>query len=165
MGATARAPLLPSKSQDRLRLFAEGRAGPLPWPGCHGKCSLTTKRSGDSEASSVMNGNPVYVFWSTGTGKEQRAVTNWQHDLRKLFKDAGITSGGNMVSHRLRDTFAVDLPGEGRSRWRKCPSCWGMKASRPRSATTAKWVQGTAGPAGQSCCGDIGLRSVSPLKA
>jgi site-specific recombinase XerD len=57
----------------------------------------------------VLNGNPLYVFWSTGNGKEQSAVTNWQHDLRKLFKDAGITSEGNMLSHRLRDTFAVDL--------------------------------------------------------
>jgi len=36
-------------------------------------------------------------------------VTKWQHDLRKLFKDAGISSQGNMLSHRLRDTFAVDL--------------------------------------------------------
>jgi integrase/recombinase XerD len=61
------------------------------------------------EVLGVANGNPEYVFWSTGTGKEQSAVTNWQHDLRKLFKDAGIRSEGNMLSHRLRDTFAVDL--------------------------------------------------------
>jgi integrase/recombinase XerD len=61
------------------------------------------------EVLGVLNGNREYIFWSTGTGKEQSAVTNWQHDLRKLFKDAGITSAGNMLSHRLRDTFAVDL--------------------------------------------------------
>jgi len=61
------------------------------------------------EVLGVFNGNPLYVFWSTGTGKEQSAVTNWQHDLRKLFKDAGTTSEGNMLSHRLRDKFAVDL--------------------------------------------------------
>jgi integrase/recombinase XerD len=61
------------------------------------------------EILAVVNGNPVYVFWSTGNGKEQSAVTNWQHDLRQLFKDAGIKSEGNMLSHRLRDTFAVDL--------------------------------------------------------
>jgi integrase/recombinase XerD len=61
------------------------------------------------EILGVLNGNPVYLFWSTGNGKEQSAVTNWQHDLRELFKDAGITSEGNMLSHRLRDTFAVDL--------------------------------------------------------
>jgi site-specific recombinase XerD len=31
------------------------------------------------------------------------------HDLRKLFKDAGVTSEGNTLSPRLWDTFAVDL--------------------------------------------------------
>ena len=61
------------------------------------------------EILAVANGNPEYIFWSTGTGKEQSAVTNWQHDLRQLFRDAGIKSAGNMLSHRLRDTFAVDL--------------------------------------------------------
>lgn len=62
-----------------------------------------------AEVLQVLNGSPLYVFWSTGNGKEQSAVTNWQHDLRQLFKDAGIKSTGNMLSHRLRDTFAVDL--------------------------------------------------------
>jgi integrase/recombinase XerD len=41
------------------------------------------------EVLGVLKGNLAFVFWSTGTGKEQRAVTNWQHDLGKLFKDAG----------------------------------------------------------------------------
>jgi integrase len=60
------------------------------------------------EILAVMNGNPTYVFWS-GNGKEKSAVTNWQTDLRKLFRDAGVTSDGQMLSHRLRDTFACDL--------------------------------------------------------
>ena len=60
------------------------------------------------ELLSALNGNPVYVFW-TGNGEERTAVSHWQDDFRTLFKDASITSGGNMVSHRLRDTFAVDL--------------------------------------------------------
>ena len=61
-----------------------------------------------AEVLAVLNGNSVYVFW-TGKGEERTAVSHWQDDFRKLFKDAGITSAGNMVSHRLRDTFAVDL--------------------------------------------------------
>ena len=61
------------------------------------------------EVLSVPNESTEFVFWNTGTGKEQSTVTKWQHDLRKLFKDAGISSQGNMLSHRLRDTFAVDL--------------------------------------------------------
>jgi integrase/recombinase XerD len=64
------------------------------------------------EILTVLNGNPVYVFW-TGNGKETSAVTNWQHDMRALFKDAGIKAAGNMLSHRLRDTFAVDLLSKG----------------------------------------------------
>ncbi|HEX6504422.1 MAG TPA: tyrosine-type recombinase/integrase [Terriglobales bacterium] len=66
-----------------------------------------------AEILAVLNGNVTYVFWSTGNGKEQSAVTNWQHDLRQLFKDAGIRSVGNMLSHRLRDTFACDLLSKG----------------------------------------------------
>jgi integrase/recombinase XerD len=51
------------------------------------------------EVITVLNGNPVYVFW-TGNGKEVTATTNWQHDIRTLFRDAGIKAAGNMLSHR-----------------------------------------------------------------
>jgi hypothetical protein len=57
------------------------------------------------ELLSALNGSQVYVFW-TGNGEERTAVSHWQNDFRKLFKDANITSAGNMVSRRLRDTFA-----------------------------------------------------------
>lgn len=58
------------------------------------------------EVLAALNGNPRYVFWNTGTGKEQSAVTNWQHDLRRLFRAAGFPKGH---PHQLRDTFAVGL--------------------------------------------------------
>lgn len=60
------------------------------------------------ELLAALNGNPVYVFW-TGQGTETTCVSHWQEDFRKLFKAAGIIARGNMLSHRLRDTFAVDL--------------------------------------------------------
>src|ERR1700728_4557709 len=60
------------------------------------------------ELLSVLNGNAAYIFW-TGNGEERTAVSHWQDDFRKLFRDANITAAGNMLSHRLRDTFAVDL--------------------------------------------------------
>jgi integrase/recombinase XerD len=60
------------------------------------------------ELLAALNGNPVYVFW-TGQGTETTCVSHWQEDFRKLFKAAGIVARGNMLSHRLRDTFAVDL--------------------------------------------------------
>ena len=76
------------------------------------------------ELISVVNGNPVYVFW-TGNGEERTAVSHWQDDFRKLFRDANITSKGNMVSHRFRDTFAVDLA-------ERCSARRSFKAARAR---------------------------------
>jgi len=43
------------------------------------------------EILAVVNGNPEYIFWNTGNGTETTAVSHWQHDLRKLFREAGIT--------------------------------------------------------------------------
>ena len=60
------------------------------------------------ELLTVLNGNPVYVFWS-GNGEEDSAVRNMQKAMLALFKKAGLKDEGHMVSHRLRDTFAVDL--------------------------------------------------------
>jgi site-specific recombinase XerD len=60
------------------------------------------------ELLTVLNGNPVHVFWS-GNGEEESATKNWAKFIAKLFEDAGIKKSGHMMSHRLRDTFAVDL--------------------------------------------------------
>lgn len=48
-------------------------------------------------------------FW-TGQGKRQTAIGDWQEKIKNVFDLAGISKGlGNAVSHRLRDTFAVEL--------------------------------------------------------
>lgn len=48
-------------------------------------------------------------FWY-GQGKVQTAIGEWQERIRKVFDLAGIAKGlGHAVSHRLRDTFAVEL--------------------------------------------------------
>ncbi len=57
-------------------------------------------------AAMELNDNPQYMFWNTGKGKPQTAVTNWQHDLRQVFRAAGQPDGH---PHQLRDTFAVSL--------------------------------------------------------
>ena len=57
-------------------------------------------------AAMKLNGSQHYIFWNTGTGKPQSAVTNWQHDLRAAFRAAGMPEGH---PHQLRDTFAVGL--------------------------------------------------------
>ena len=58
------------------------------------------------EVMTVLNGNPKYVFWNTGTGSIETAVQNWQHDIRRLMKAAGVYKKGNL-SHRFRDTAAL----------------------------------------------------------
>ncbi|MCU1248622.1 MAG: hypothetical protein JWQ49_1651 [Edaphobacter sp.] len=45
-------------------------------------------------------------LWNTGMGKPQTAVTNWQHDLRQVFRAAGMPEGH---PHQLQDTFVVAL--------------------------------------------------------
>jgi integrase len=52
-----------------------------------------------------MNGDH-FLFWS-GNGFEQSAVTNWQHDLRTLFR-ATFGQGTKFTPHCLRDTAAVE---------------------------------------------------------
>ncbi len=61
------------------------------------------------ELLKVLNGNPKYVFWS-GEGEEESITKSWAKlYLAPLFKAAKLSSNGYMKSHRLRDTFAVDL--------------------------------------------------------
>jgi integrase len=59
------------------------------------------------ELLAIRNEHPSYFFW-TGRGEVRTAVSHWQADFRTLFADAGIEAGG-MMSHRLRDTFAVEM--------------------------------------------------------
>ncbi len=50
-----------------------------------------------------------HYFW-TGEGKVESIVRSWQARLKKVFDLAGVSKGqGNAVSHRFRDTFAVEL--------------------------------------------------------
>jgi len=48
-------------------------------------------------------------FWS-GQGKRETAICHWQMRLKKIFDLAEVSKGqGNAISHRFRDTFAVEL--------------------------------------------------------
>jgi integrase/recombinase XerD len=48
-------------------------------------------------------------FWS-GHGDRKTAVCDWQAKMKRAFDEAKIVKGvSNMMSHRLRDTFAVEL--------------------------------------------------------
>jgi integrase/recombinase XerD len=51
----------------------------------------------------------THYFWS-GQGKRESVVCHWQMRLKKIFDLAQVSKGqGNAVSHRFRDTFAVEL--------------------------------------------------------
>jgi integrase/recombinase XerD len=92
------------------------------------------------EVLSVLNGNPSYIFW-TGNGEERTAVSHWQDDFRTLFRDAKITSEGNMVSHRLRDTFAVNLLQNGVP-LEEVSKLLGHESIKTTERHYAKWVKG-----------------------
>jgi integrase/recombinase XerD len=65
------------------------------------------------ELLAVLNGNAEYVFWS-GDGEEESITKSWSKlYLAPLFKAAKLSSNGYLKSHRLRDTFAVDLLEQG----------------------------------------------------
>ena len=86
----------------------------------------------------ALNSNPKYFFW-TGNGKPQSATSNWgQRYISPVFKAAGIESDGNMVSHRLRDTFAVHLLEKG-TPMEELSRLLGHKSIRITEKHYAKW--------------------------
>ena len=57
----------------------------------------------------AKNGNPAFIFWS-GEGEADSIAKNYsKYYVALCFKAAGLHGESFMVSHRLRDTFAVDL--------------------------------------------------------
>jgi integrase/recombinase XerD len=61
------------------------------------------------ELLKVLNGNKEYVFWS-GEGEQESITKSWAKlYIAPLFKAAKLANNGYLKSHRLRDTFAVDL--------------------------------------------------------
>lgn len=91
------------------------------------------------EVLAVANGNAVYVFWS-GNGDEESATKNWAKYLARLFDDAKITSG-HMRSHRLRDTFAVDLLQKGVP-LEEVSKLLGHSSIKTTEKSYAQWVKG-----------------------
>ena len=74
--------------------------------GTHVSVPIPPDVADEIKAAMKLNECPKYIFWNTGTGKPQTAVTNWQHDLRQVFRAAKQPKGH---PHQLRDTFAVNL--------------------------------------------------------
>jgi integrase/recombinase XerD len=92
------------------------------------------------ELLTVLNGNPEYVFWS-GIGDEESITKNWaKYYISPLFKAAKIQNEGHMMSHRLRDTFAVDLLEKGVP-LEEVSKLLGHESIKTTERHYAKWVK------------------------
>src|ERR1019366_7137682 len=87
------------------------------------------------ELLAVNNENPRFVFWS-GNGAEESITKSWaKYYVVPAFRAAKITNGGHMMSHRLRDTFAV-VPLE------KVSKLLGHESIKTTERHYSKWVKG-----------------------
>lgn len=84
-----------------------------------------------------LNRHLNYVFWNTGSGTPQTAVTHWQHDLRRTFRAAGQPGGH---PHQLRDTFAVSLLERGVP-LEEVSKLLGHESVKTTEKYDAKWVR------------------------
>ena len=92
------------------------------------------------EVLAVPSPNPDYIFWN-GKSKSRAQVTMWGgRYMRPLFEAAGVRSG-HMVSHRLRDTFAVDLLQKGVP-MEEVSKLLGHTSIRTTEKHYAKWMKG-----------------------
>lgn len=93
------------------------------------------------ELLAVTNGNPRYVFWS-GEGEEESITKNWmKYYIAPCFKAAWLVGEGHMMSHRLRDTFAVDLLTKGVP-LEEVSKLLGHESIKTTERHYAKWIKG-----------------------
>ena len=89
-------------------------------------------------AVAAKNSNPLFIFWDG----ESDIVKTWtKYFMAPVFKAANIGRGGNMVSHRLRDTFAVDLLEKGVP-LEEVSKLLGHESIKTTERHYAKWVKG-----------------------
>lgn len=102
--------------------------------------SVPIRKEIAEEILKVANGNPRFVFW-TGNGMEESATKNMAKHLAKLFVDAGVKTDAHMVSHRLRDTFAVELLKEGVP-LEEVSKLLGHESTKTTERAYGAWVKG-----------------------
>lgn len=93
------------------------------------------------ELLAVPNDNYTYFFWS-GSGSKKSICGNWgKRFIVPCFNEAGIECDGHMRSHRLRDTFAVEMLNAG-SPLEDVSKALGHKSIRVTEKSYGPWVKG-----------------------
>jgi integrase/recombinase XerD len=105
--------------------------------GTHVSVPIPPEVAAEVLAAMELNESKRHCFWNTGTGKPQSAVTNWQHDLRQVFRAAGFREGH---PHQLRDTFAVSLLEKGVP-LEEVSKLLGHESIKTTEKYYAKWVK------------------------
>ena len=93
---------------------------------------------------SVANGNPEYIFFDKAAGKGRTLAVfanKMSHDISAVFTKAGVESAGNLVSHRLRDSFACDLLTKGVP-LTEVSKLLGHSSVRTTEKHYSRWVKG-----------------------
>jgi integrase/recombinase XerD len=90
----------------------------------------------------ISKRNPTYIFSPDENLTADAITKSWRKYLiAPVFKAAKIEKGGSMVSHRLRDTFAVDLLSKGVP-LEEVSKLLGHESIRTTEKHYAKWVKG-----------------------
>ncbi len=93
------------------------------------------------ELLSVSKNNPRYIFSSKERVDVDAITKSWRkYFIAPVFRAANISKGGNMASHRLHDTFAVDLLQKGVP-LEEDSKLFGHKSIRITEKHHAKWVK------------------------
>lgn len=108
--------------------------------GTHVSVALPPKVA--EEILATPNDNPKYLFWS-GNGQFKSLLTTFQRRyILRVFKKAGLyDENAHMVSHRLRDTFAVHLLERGVP-MEEVSRALGHSSIKTTEQSYAKWAQG-----------------------
>jgi integrase len=88
----------------------------------------------------VPNSNPDFFFWDGKRDEYLFSICMGQH-VKKVFVAAGLDDGQHMKSHRLRDTFAVELLAKGVP-LEEVSKLLGHTSIKTTEKHYAKWVKG-----------------------
>lgn len=100
--------------------------------------SVPIPAQASDDRRAVPNENARYIFWDGASD----IVKSWtKYFVAPAFEAARIQKGGNMMSHRLRETFAVDLLEKGVP-LEEVSKALGHDSIKTTERHYAKWVKG-----------------------